>query len=661
MRTGLLFRLGLGLPLTAAAWFAAAQEPPGRDADWRVPLRQARVAAIYSPQLIELVQPRAPIATRPFELIRPGTSNVPLRRDEILELPDGRRVNAGEYFDQLNAFERFLNASGQTMRRPPGVPRAERRIVDLQRFRPETGLLERQRAVLPRSTGARVPVQLYTQPLVPPRRIQVSMSLRQPPPEAFRRDAELRAIDPRSPAYEQLLLRGGITLGVDENVGVLIAQRLPPPQPFGGELGDARIASAYFRAGLIRSVEGFERVQLGASARAGITLVGVNFPLLEADVLAAASSTQNGGRQRLLFRGSHLIPELPESYQAARFDLEPAIAEQAVDESVGFVVQLGPIPLSVKFGAQGRVGLNTRLVADQRVAQVAFSPYVDVRAFVEAGVSVAVAGAGVYGDLTLVRNTLNVEGVLGLRGRFEEPMTVAGYQTYRGAPVRRYFETTRPQVYSWFGVDNELKLFGGNIGVYAFIYVPAADLPPWEKLEFRHAIVTWPGITVPTRIAHHEEVINLTRPLTAQERNAIDAAARLARFTPDKLALSPGVTIQPAQPKAVPSPPPPAAAAVAPVNPALPAPTGAAPGPREAMIAIAPRAFEQGVNRPGGDYWNFAPSTVERCQSSCASAAQCRAWTWVAPGVQGPDARCWLKSAVPAPVQDGCCVSGVVR
>ena len=37
----------------------------------------------------------------------------------------------------------------------------------------------------------------------------------------------------------------------------------------------------------------------------------------------------------------------------------------------------------------------------------------------------------------------------------------------------------------------------------------------------------------------------------------------------------------------------------------------------------------------------------------------CVAFTYVNPGVQGPRARCWLKGAVPAPVPDACCVSGV--
>jgi PAN domain/LGFP repeat len=66
------------------------------------------------------------------------------------------------------------------------------------------------------------------------------------------------------------------------------------------------------------------------------------------------------------------------------------------------------------------------------------------------------------------------------------------------------------------------------------------------------------------------------------------------------------------------------------------------------------------VDRPGSDFTNFnLPDNDYRlCQGECARNATCRAWTYVDPGVQGPQARCWLKSAIPAPTQSDCCVSG---
>ena len=72
-------------------------------------------------------------------------------------------------------------------------------------------------------------------------------------------------------------------------------------------------------------------------------------------------------------------------------------------------------------------------------------------------------------------------------------------------------------------------------------------------------------------------------------------------------------------------------------------------------------AAEWGVDRPGGDYKNFDLPTDQPslCEQACNSEAQCKAWTFVRPGVQGPNARCWLKSSVPSPNNNDCCVSGV--
>ncbi len=46
-------------------------------------------------------------------------------------------------------------------------------------------------------------------------------------------------------------------------------------------------------------------------------------------------------------------------------------------------------------------------------------------------------------------------------------------------------------------------------------------------------------------------------------------------------------------------------------------------------------------------------------QARCQQVGQCRAFNYVRPGIQGPQAMCWLKSSVPPGTPDPCCVSGV--
>jgi hypothetical protein len=82
----------------------------------------------------------------------------------------------------------------------------------------------------------------------------------------------------------------------------------------------------------------------------------------------------------------------------------------------------------------------------------------------------------------------------------------------------------------------------------------------------------------------------------------------------------------------------------------------AAPAPSLGSLA-------SGVNLYGADYSNFwaASADPKLCQDGCRADAKCAAWTYVKPGVQGPQARCWLKSQVPQASKNECCTSGIER
>jgi PAN domain len=81
-------------------------------------------------------------------------------------------------------------------------------------------------------------------------------------------------------------------------------------------------------------------------------------------------------------------------------------------------------------------------------------------------------------------------------------------------------------------------------------------------------------------------------------------------------------------------------------------PTGAAP------FVVGP-GMQRGKNYPGSDYKHIDKLTPAQCQATCRSESQCKAWTWVQAGVQGPTTWCHLKNAVPAESANACCISGV--
>jgi hypothetical protein len=80
-----------------------------------------------------------------------------------------------------------------------------------------------------------------------------------------------------------------------------------------------------------------------------------------------------------------------------------------------------------------------------------------------------------------------------------------------------------------------------------------------------------------------------------------------------------------------------------------------------AHLACSPASAQTGFDRPGGDYANFVLRLGDpaACAARCDRDARCRAWSFSYPATIAPRAICWLKSRVPARVENACCVSGV--
>ena len=69
---------------------------------------------------------------------------------------------------------------------------------------------------------------------------------------------------------------------------------------------------------------------------------------------------------------------------------------------------------------------------------------------------------------------------------------------------------------------------------------------------------------------------------------------------------------------------------------------------------------ELDTDRPGGDYRTFWTSvSPATCREACEKDPRCRSYTFVKPGFQGKEGRCFLKSSIPAPKKNRCCISGI--
>jgi hypothetical protein len=83
-----------------------------------------------------------------------------------------------------------------------------------------------------------------------------------------------------------------------------------------------------------------------------------------------------------------------------------------------------------------------------------------------------------------------------------------------------------------------------------------------------------------------------------------------------------------------------------------------------AVILPSPPAaagLELDTDRPGGNlrHLDLPAADPELCRVECSHDPACGAFTYVHPGVQGPRARCYLKSGAPPAVASTCCISGL--
>jgi len=106
--------------------------------------------------------------------------------------------------------------------------------------------------------------------------------------------------------------------------------------------------------------------------------------------------------------------------------------------------------------------------------------------------------------------------------------------------------------------------------------------------------------------------------------------------------------------------------AVAPARVASAAPPAGRPLPRIIVPTDSRRAapaavsIQAGMDRMGGDYKGFAlgQPDPQLCRQACADDGACRSYTYVNPGLKGPQAMCFLKNATPPATANDCCTSG---
>jgi hypothetical protein len=436
------------------------------------PLRrqQQNAPADLDPNLI-VVERRQPKPFVPFEMVDVVTKR-PIPADSMLILPDNKAVRAGEYFETLNRIEKGLNEIGYSLR-------DDWDTITVQRSRVNREALAAQARRARGSTNTAKPFHLRSIA-----ELEQEAQLKQPVSDVMT-VGRVPVNIPAVPNTEKKIANPGAAnaVGRAAEAGKL---NLPPPKkpgivvtesreyPFS--LGDPNVfaAGVYGKLDLAGSEE---NMKLTGNARANVSIFGITSDVARLDGWMNAPKKGN-------MTGKISLDVLPFGtvYNLALDGASISKADSAkrgVDvEFASFRVMIGPVPVKVKAGAQGSVGMRYYAGLNPASAVGEFAPIVRSNLYVQTGVDIVVAGAGAGADMTLVNYDLSMYGALRM-----------WIQTPEGG--------TKPEmgIRQQFQMSHKLTMLSGNAYAYAYIYYPRCCIPPWGKKEWRWEMFSWDGFT----------------------------------------------------------------------------------------------------------------------------------------------------------------------
>lgn len=417
--------------------------------------------ALASDALVRAVRPASPVAnpnvvaSRTVRLdlaaadafaIRAPDTGKPIAGSTILTLPNGRKISAQTYYQELNKHEAYLKGRGASLK----VQSDDLGVVELA---PATKKLLRDQTLNIRAQNVRdlaMADQDFDRVLVPLKPIIIPGVILPPPPPAEPTCDSNQTYTYNKP-WSKTLGNSKFNVGVD--------------------------ASLYVRATC-------EQMRATGKGKARGTAFGYGYDFLRGEVDGRASDTAGSdlavkvylAKWKILDSSSHFNTTIDRNYHRSKsFDL---------GGSYRFVI--GPIPVKVSYGVEGKVGLRYGYRLSPLNAKAYVKPYGQVDAYLKGGIDALIAGGGVAGRLELLDVALKAYGNAAFA-------------------VKNY----KPYLYARAALDYNIDALDGEISAYVFVYVPRWGIPPWKKKTYSKTITSWDGLHAQGTLADLEKWVLL--------------------------------------------------------------------------------------------------------------------------------------------------------
>lgn len=394
---------------------------------------------------VELAK-KEPIPFVPFDLKNPQTGERYLPNEEI-EIRPGKKMLAREFFNKLNDTEQKLNQSGYSLR--------DEGVSMLGKIDECLTFLDEQGKLIDGGVSADLSDWNLKDQLGEVKETWDRFSASLPDWDTMRAKADSEKVKvflPPIPTYSPPV----------PEITRLEAPELTKSRSWSTEFGQKKKFWGALNASFkIEATESKAKAQAAGSFRAAVLgkwegeLVGAH---------AHASAFQHNAAS--LSIGVDLIGKsvYSKSWKKDGLRKEDKL-EYTVDKGFNTRFAIGPVPVRVRVGFAGGIGLKYGYqVVPIQIGAYAV-PFAGTRVYAQAGVDLGIAGAGVGGDLILIEDHLTLKGVAGVTFAKELKLVLELSGT------------------------NSLRALAGELYVYAYI-----DL--WiKKWEGRFGLWKWKGYT----------------------------------------------------------------------------------------------------------------------------------------------------------------------
>mgnify|MGYP001791439435 CR=1 FL=1 len=420
---------------------------PGEVKINRTPINKKIESVQLDKNLIRVIK-KKPIEFKAFDIRDPETGK-PISPNQILTLPNGKKVRAREYYAQLNKFEREFNQIGYSLRQPGEKITIQESTIDKRELQRQQQLLLKT----PEKIDPRLPGQFQIDnPQINPGTI--------PKINPTIKPGTIKPIDPRLKQG-----KGNFKLAQATSRTRRFTRR------WNKNVGSRDTFAAYLR-GKIQLQGSRTHTRAYAEGSAGGYAFGEDYQLARGTVTVYAPVSGKGSVNTGLYVARQTLHNVQTRFEN-RFD-----EGDSFSRSLDFVVanirfSVGPIPMRARFGVRGRAGFRYNMVASvaSREAYAQLNPFVDSRAYGQGGADIVVGGAGVNVNLLLLKHNLNAEA---------EAKVVL-------LPKNRAYLQTDYSVY------NDMEALSGRAYAYAYVYVPRWGIPPLKKKQWNWNIFNWTG------------------------------------------------------------------------------------------------------------------------------------------------------------------------